>query len=128
MIMPVFMGLLIIVLWVACIFAMVGLIGGADFVVDGNDVFTSLDNYTNNYLVMFYYYLFATLWSNAFLQALAVFVVACCCAMWYFSHGINEELDSPVRKSFWIGLRFHTGSLAFGAFVLALVEWIQAMV
>jgi len=128
MILPIFMGLLIIALWVACVFAMVGLIGGATFVAKTDDVFTNIDNYGDRFLGMFYYYTFATLWSNALLQALAIFVVASCCALWYFSHGIKQELDSPVTKSFCLAFRYHFGSLAFGSFILALVEWVQAVV
>ena len=125
---PVIMAVFVIVLWVAAIFAMVGLIGGATFVTNGNDVFTEIDSLTSNYLVMFYYYVFATLWSNALLQAIAIFVIAATCAMWYFTHGLNQPLDSPVRKSYWLAFRYHFGSLAFGSFILALVEWIQFMV
>lgn len=39
---PVFMGAIILGFWVACVLAMIGLIGGANFVVNGNDVFTSI--------------------------------------------------------------------------------------
>lgn len=82
---PVVMGLIIFGLWVACILAMIGLIGGANFVVSGNSVFTSIDSYTNNYLAMFYYFVFGTLWLNAMLQAITVFVIASACAIWYFN-------------------------------------------
>ena len=79
------MGLIIFGLWVASILAMIGLIGGATFVVSGNSVFTSIDSYTNNYLAMFYYFVFGTLWVNAMLQAITIFVIASACAIWYFN-------------------------------------------
>lgn len=82
---PLIMGAIIIVLWVAAVFAMIGLIGGADFVVSGNDIFTSIADYKNNYLAMFYYYVFATLWTNAFLQAIAIFIIAAACGFWYYN-------------------------------------------
>jgi hypothetical protein len=84
-IVPIIMGLIVFSLWVACVLAMIGLIGGANFVVNGNDVFTSIDSYTNNYLAMFYYFVFGTLWVNALLQAITIFVIASACAIWYFN-------------------------------------------
>ncbi len=82
---PLFMGALLFGLWVACVLAMIGLIGGANFVVKGNDVFTGIEDYTNNYLAMFYYFVFGTLWTNALLQAITIFVIASACALWYFN-------------------------------------------
>jgi hypothetical protein len=34
---------------------------------------------------MFYYYVFATLWTNAFLQAIAIFIIAAACGLWYYN-------------------------------------------
>ena len=82
---PLLMSVIIFGFWVACVLAMIGLIGGAEFVVKGNDIFTGIKDYTDNYLAMFYYYIFATLWGNAFLQAITVFVIASACALWYFN-------------------------------------------
>ena len=48
--------------------------------------------------------------------------------MWYYNHGANEDLDSPVSRSFKMAFRYHFGSLAFGAFILAVVQFLQAMV
>ena len=36
-----------------------------------------------------------------------------------------QELDSPVCSGFWMTFRYHFGSLAFGSFILALVQFIQ---
>jgi solute carrier family 44 (choline transporter-like protein), member 2/4/5 len=129
---PIFMGLIIFAMWVVCVIAMICLIGGANFVVHGSDVFTSIDSYTNNYLAMFYYFVFGTLWVNAFLQAITIFVIASACALWYFNQagpGSNDEkIDSPVCTSYWMAFRFHLGSLAFGSLILAIVEFIQFIV
>ncbi len=82
---PIFMGLLTFGLWVACIIAMLGLIGEADFVAKQGDIFTKIDDYTNRALGTFYYFVFGTLWMNALFQAIAIFVIASSCALWYFS-------------------------------------------
>jgi cation transport ATPase len=34
---------------------------------------------------MFYYFVFGTLWTNALLQAITIFVIASACALWYFN-------------------------------------------
>ena len=36
---------------------------------------------------LFWYWIFAGLWINAFLQALCIFIVASACCIWYFSQG-----------------------------------------
>jgi hypothetical protein len=48
--------------------------------------------------------------------------------MWYYSHGPGAELDSPIMKSYWMALRYHFGSLAFGSFILAVVQFLQLAV
>jgi hypothetical protein len=83
---PIISGALLFGYWVACVIAMIGLIGGANFVIKGGDIFTSIENYTDNKLVMFYYFVFGTLWVNALIQAVAIFVVASACAVWYYNH------------------------------------------
>jgi hypothetical protein len=121
MFLPIFMTALVIALWVGSVFAMIGLIGGTEFVVNDSDIFTSIASYTDNKLYMFYYYVFATLWVNSFLQAVAVFVVASACCLWYFSHGVGDSLDSPITQGFKLILRYHFGSLAFGSLIIAII-------
>lgn len=75
-----------------------------------------------------YYFIFATLWCNALIQAVGIFVIACCVCLWYYNHGANSELDSPVTRSFKMAIRYHFGSLAFGSFILAVVNMLQLIV
>ena len=119
------MGFLVFVLWVFALFAMVTLIGTAEFVVDGTDVFTSIKDYTSSSLGYFYYFVFGTLWTNALLQAITIFVIASACAVWYFNKAPGVNLDSPICSGFWMTFRYHFGSLAFGSFILALIQFIQ---
>lgn len=106
---------------------MVYIISTATFVADG-DIFTSITDYTQRSLGLFYYFFFGVLWVNAYLGALGIFVVGSCCCMWYFTRGPDEELKGPVMTSFYRSFRYHWGSLAFGAFVIAVVQFIQAVV
>lgn len=48
--------------------------------------------------------------------------------MWYYNHGAGESLDFPILRSFKMAFRYHFGSLAFGAFILALVQFMQFLV
>ena len=124
---PIYMAIVTLILWGVCLICMVYLISGAAFVANG-DVFTSIIDYTDPMLARFYYFVFATLWSNAVVQSMTTFVIASACCMWYFSHGAGEELHLPVLRSYGRSFRYHFGSLAFGAFILALVQFLQFIV
>eukprot|EP00919_Chromeraceae_sp_WS-2016_P044410 GHVR01105975.1.p2 GENE.GHVR01105975.1~~GHVR01105975.1.p2 ORF type:complete len:108 (-),score=4.17 GHVR01105975.1:1134-1457(-) len=107
---------------------MVYLVSSATFVVMGDDVFTGITNYTDQKLLTLYYFIFGTLWCNALLQAIGIFVVACACCMWYYSHGPGAELDSPILRGYKMAFRYHFGSLAFGSLILAIVQFLQLLV
>jgi choline transporter-like protein 2/4/5 len=120
---PIVMTTVLLALWAFGLSAMVYIISTATFVADG-DIFTSITDWTSRSLGMFYYFFFGILWVNAYLGALSIFVVASCCSMWYFSRGPGDELNSPVITSYWRSFRFHWGSLAFGALIIAIVQMI----
>ena len=86
---PIIITALILCLWAFGLSAMVYIISTATFVANG-DIFTSIDEYTSRSLGMFYYFFFGILWTNAYLGALSIFVVASCCCMWYFSRGPGD--------------------------------------
>ena len=86
MLVPIVMTVVILAFWVFALYGMVTVIATANFVVKSNtDVFTSIQDFRSRSLGMFYYFVFGTLWCNAMLQAIAVFVIAAACAVWYFS-------------------------------------------
>lgn len=130
---PIILGILLMGMWALCLLCMVYLLSATSFVAekdsDGEyDIFTSVESYTESNLQRLYYFIFATLWCNALVMAMGIFVVAASVCMWYYNHGANSELDSPVTRSFKMGLRYHFGSLAFGSFILAVVQFMQFMV
>jgi len=111
---------------VAAIISMVCLIGTSTFVVNGNDIFTSIQSYTSASLGYFYYTVFGTLWLNSLLMAITIFVIAAACSVWYFSKGqAAENLDSPICSGFYMAFRYHFGSLAFGSLLIAIIQFIQ---
>jgi len=48
--------------------------------------------------------------------------------MWYYSHGPGQELSLPIARSYKMVFRYYFGSLAFGALLLAIVQFIQMIV
>jgi hypothetical protein len=74
---------------------------------------------------IFLYHLFGGLWVNAFLIGCFQFIVAAACATWYFSH----TSDTAGKGSICIGIKwiliYHMGSIAFGSFIIALVQFIR---
>lgn len=73
---------------------------------------------------MFYYFIFGGLWKNAFLGALLQFILVSSVAIWYFSQGTGVA-HKPISRSIYRAFRFHLGSIALGAFLLAVVQFIR---
>jgi len=97
---PIFQTSLVISLWAGCLVAMVYLVSAASFTTTGATYFTTLANYGDYALIRFYVFLFGTLWVNAFLGAMGIFVVASACCMWYYSHAPGSELSLPIWRSY----------------------------
>ncbi|KAL4485812.1 hypothetical protein ABPG72_012352 [Tetrahymena utriculariae] len=70
-------------------------------------------------------YLFIGLWINAFIQCTCQFILASSACIWYFSHGESGQKHAPIRTSVYRAFRYHLGSIAFGALLLAIVQFIR---
>jgi len=74
------------------------------------------------------YVLFGYLWSAGLLQAIGFTVLAFCSVFWYYSSQVNAEKTVPGGSIFkatkWT-LLYHTGTLAFGSFMIATVQFIR---
>lgn len=81
--------------------------------------------WNNNTRYALIYFLFGGLWKNAFLQALNQFIIASAVAIWYFSQGPGQGVHKPIARSIYRAFRYHLGSLAFGALILAIVQMIR---
>lgn len=68
---------------------------------------------------------FTLLWNNAFLVALGQLIVAGACAQWFFTLAERRGKEPVIRQSLRTAFRYHLGSVAFGAFILALVQFIR---
>lgn len=62
---------------------------------------------------------------NAFLIGCFQFIIAAACAIWYFSHKSDTAGSGSLLQGIkWI-LVYHMGSIAFGSFIIALVQFIR---
>jgi len=68
---------------------------------------------------------FSLLWNNAFLIALGQCILAGAVCVWFFTSSPHKSKCSPVRRSIYISFRYHLGSMAVGAFILAVVQFIK---
>lgn len=73
------------------------------------------------------YHFFGWLWIMNFIIALGQCVLAGGFAQWYFTYQKEDVPTFPILVSFWRTLRYHTGSLAFGAAIIAIVQFIRAV-
>lgn len=129
MLVPIIQTVLALGLWGGCLVVMVYLVSTASFTIaSSSDYFSSVKSYTDPGLINLYIFIFSTLWSNALIQAIGIFVIASACCMWYYSHGPGQSLDFPILRSYKMALRYHFGSLAFGSLILAIVQFLELMV
>lgn len=87
----------------------------------GYAVFTDHDKINFVWLYM----ILALFWGVQFVVAAMEFTVASSIVIWYLSHGKPEGW--VVMKSFGRLLRYHIGSIAFGALLVAIVQTVRVV-
>lgn len=105
-----------------------------------NDTITAIsDMPAMNYLLI--YHFFGLLWTTQFIMGIAIMTLAGTVCGWYFSlnEGKNVLLEDdtnglrykqpplPVVAALLRVLRYHLGSVAFGSFLIALIQFIRAI-
>jgi len=68
---------------------------------------------------------FIFLWNNAMLIAIGQCVIAGAVGVWFFTPNDEKAKVKSVRDSVKMVFKYHLGSLAFGAFILAVVQFIR---
>lgn len=75
------------------------------------------------------YHLFGLLWTLAFMRHMTILILAGSFGTWYWTEikdkkdGKFDELHpSPVYHSFQRSMAYHTGTVAFGSFIIALIQ------
>merc|ERR1711871_548889 len=95
--------------------------------------------------VMMAYHFFGLLWTNQLIQGIGIMTVSGAVGKWYFNATSPEDdddddddedsevavdsgdgLSSPVLRSCCRTVRFHLGSIMFGAFIIAVVQFLRA--
>lgn len=78
----------------------------------------------NNYLLI--YHFFGLLWLTNYITGFFIVIVAGAISYWYFNrHDSNK--NSPVINSIKTTLRYHLGSIAFGSLIIAIIQFIRAI-
>merc|ERR1719188_2460721 len=52
-------------------------------------------------------------------------MIAAAVGIWFFTPKKDRGRKSPVPKGVWMVLRYHLGSLVFGAFIIAVIQFIR---
>lgn len=122
---PIIISIFLIIFIFAWIAGLVFLWSVGELEAGGATAFAKIkwDQKTKGFMVL---YFFGLLWNAAFINYMTIFIVACTVAMWYFTYNKPESRPRcPSFKAFWWALRYHLGSLAFGAFLLAVIQFIK---
>lgn len=87
------------------------------------------ETYYHKYLIVFQIYnAFMFLWLANFVIALGQVTLAGAFASYYWAFKKPDDMPAfPIFSSFGRALRYHTGSLAFGSLILAIVQLIRIM-
>lgn len=94
----------------------------------------SVVNREQYYEFMYWFNILFVLWLMAFILMLNVFVIAAAAVIWYFQQGgedcgqENAKVSNPCYTGYCWAIGRHMGSVAFGAFILAVVWLIQIVV
>jgi len=87
--------------------------------------FLTTVTWTKETRYIFIYNLFGLLWINSWIIGMSQFIIAAAAAQWYFSHAADTKGKGSICKGFKWGMVYHCGSIAFGAFLIALVQMIR---
>ena len=60
-----------------------------------------------------------------FIIGCAQFIISATCVIWYFSSTSDSNGSGSISRGVYWVFRYHLGSIAFGAFIIALVQMIR---
>lgn len=75
----------------------------------------------------FFASLLVFLWNNAFNVALGQMLVAMASCVWFFTAADEKGLSSVVPKAVYTVTRYHLGSVMFGSFIVAMVQFVRCI-
>ena len=74
------------------------------------------------------FHFFGLLWTSQFIIAVTLTTLAGAFAPFYWTRGVAGEVKAPVSSSLKRTLRYSLGSLAFGSFIMAVIQFVRAVV
>mmetsp|Transcript_78344 Transcript_78344/g.229624 ORF Transcript_78344/g.229624 Transcript_78344/m.229624 type:complete len:606 (+) Transcript_78344:18-1835(+) len=121
---PLFHMVLRVAITVGLVFIMVQLLATGQPYREGNEVLVAFQPKDKVYMV---YVLFMYCWSAQLLTAVSSFAIMYVTWMWYFfPDSDDEEQEAPhflpwrwLCRAYWLGIRYHMGTMALGALLLA---------
>ena len=72
-----------------------------------------------------FYQIFMLFWINAFIMGMSQFVIGASACIWYFEVNSDTGGKGVVGRAMWWGFRYHMGSVAFGAFLIAVCQMLR---
>lgn len=88
-------------------------------------------SYTDETICFILYYIFVGFWLLELSTAFAQFVLCYSVQLWYFQEYVDGHKASaprlPIFRGYFVALRYHLGTLAFGAFLLGTLRFVRAM-
>jgi len=75
----------------------------------------------------FWFHIVMLFYITAIIEAYSQFVYASSACIWYFNYEKGTE-NHPIAKSFERGIRYHFGSLVFGATIVAIIRFLMFFV
>jgi len=125
---PLVAYLLCIPLFVFWVIAMVYLYTMGDVEPPGPTDYVATISVSDDDKHLLWFMLFALFWGVAFFICLQQFMLACMVCMWYYEgEGDAGRGSVSMCTAFGWGIWHHCGTVAFGAFLIALVSFIRAV-
>lgn len=123
-----FKGLLFLVL----LYGFLLLYSTADITETGGDGISRSFELSKKQYYMILYYMLVSFWILAFVSALYEFVIAYAAAEYYYTpydHDDEKDVSAFVMcEGLHVGLLYHTGSLAFGSLLIAILQTLQKVI
>lgn len=115
-------------LWLACwlVSAVFAFSVGEPTQREGYEFLTEIKWSTNTRYVILYQ-LFMLFWINAFIMGMCQFIIAASACIWYFEVGSDTGGSGTVGRGIYWGFRFHMGSVAFGAALIAICQIMRVL-
>ena len=119
-----FFFFLLIVVWIAYWLVMlVFLYSSGEFDKEKSKIIASFQM-DDKLVYFFWFHVFSLFYITAVILAYSQFVYASSACIWYFTSEKGTE-GHLIAKSFYRGLRYHFGSLCFGASIIAIIRFIM---